>query len=74
MYVIWVMAKLLQNYLKFSLKALQKAIENKGITESGVNAVLEKYSYKKLEDILVVDYAKVCNEFSKYGVAQLINY
>lgn len=56
------------------IKALQTAIENRGITEDSVKAVLDKYNYKKLEDILVVDYAKVCNEFAKYGVAKLISY
>lgn len=56
------------------IKALQTAIENRGITEDGVKAVLDKYNYKKLGDILVVDYAKVCNEFAKYGVAKLISY
>ena len=46
------------------LQALQKAIENKGVSEDTVNKVLLNFNYKKLEDIMLVDYLKICNTFA----------
>lgn len=46
------------------LQALQKAIENKGISEDTVNKVLLNFNYKKLEDIMLIDYLKICNTFA----------
>ena len=50
------------------VQALEKAIENKGIAENIVNEILEKYNYKSLKDIMIIDYSKICNEFKNLNV------
>ena len=45
--------------------ALKKALNNKGISLARAKAVLEDYGYKCIEDILVQDYMKICNEFKE---------
>lgn len=47
------------------VQALEKAISNSNISGSTVIDVLEKFGYKTLQDILVVDYMKVCNAFKE---------
>lgn len=49
------------------VKALEKAIENRGIKTEAVNDVLTRYGYEKIADISVGDYIKVCDEISKFG-------
>ena len=46
------------------VQALKKAIENRAIPETTVKEILGKYYYKTISDILVVDYKKICDEFS----------
>lgn len=48
------------------LQAIEKAIANRQMPENVVNEVLSKFNYKKLSDIMIVDYAKICNEFANY--------
>lgn len=47
------------------VQALEKAITNKNISDNIVTRVLSNFGYKTLQDILVVDYKKVCDEFSR---------
>ena len=47
------------------VQALEKAISNANISGSTVLDVLAKFGYKTLQDILVVDYMKVCNAFKE---------
>ena len=46
-------------------KALEKAISNKGISNERVNEVLMSFGYERISDIIVGDYAKICNELAK---------
>lgn len=53
---------------KTKVQALEKAISNRNLPDSIVSAVLGKYYYKSISDILVVDYKKICDELSKEAV------
>lgn len=47
------------------VSAIEKAIQDKGITQEQVSEVLGKFDYKSIKDILICDYMKVCNEFKE---------
>lgn len=62
------MATAVENQKKIDntkVQALEKAISNKNISNDKVAEVLSKFGYKSISDIIVSDYMKVCNEFSK---------
>ena len=46
-------------------QALEKAISNKNIPNDKVVAVLNKFGYKSISDILVGDYKRVCDAISE---------
>lgn len=49
------------------VEAIKRAIQVRQIPPHIVNAILHKYNYENIEDILVVDYKKVCDTFADYG-------
>lgn len=55
----------MENQKKISnthVQALEKAISNNNISANIVTTTLEKYGYKAISDIMMVDYMKICNE------------
>ena len=50
---------------KTKVEALEKAIKDRNISSDKVNEVLNKFGYRTISEILVVDYKKVCDELSK---------
>ena len=47
------------------IQALERAISNRNISSDKVTEVLEKFNYKSISDILVIDYKRVCDELQK---------
>ena len=47
------------------MEAIDKAIKKYGISDETVDEILEKFGYKGINEILVVDYQKICNEFKE---------
>ena len=50
---------------KTKVQALEKAISNYKIPGLAVIEVLEKFGYKSISDILVVDYKNVCDALKR---------
>lgn len=48
------------------VQALQRVIDNCNIPATTVNAILNKYNYKKLDDIMICDFTKVWNAISSF--------
>ena len=45
--------------------ALEKALEKKNISGDKITEVLNKFGYRAINEILVTDYKRVCDEFTK---------
>ena len=50
---------------KTKREALLKSIQNNGIAEEDVTAILDKYGYENISEITVSDYMKIVNELKK---------
>lgn len=50
---------------ELKVASLERAISNYGITPTQVDAVLNKFGYKDLNEIQVINYMKVCKELEK---------
>ena len=50
---------------KNKIEALELAINNYNFKPEIIENVLGKFGYKRIQDIMVVDYSKVINEFKK---------
>lgn len=48
------------------IQAIKKAVENRNIPDNVVNNVLDQFGYSRIEDILIVDYKKICDAFADY--------
>lgn len=56
------------------VQALQGIIDNKEIPATTVDAILNKFNYKKLNDIMICDFAKVWNAIASfYGTTTFSN-